>query len=237
MSWLSRLLGNDQPSSQVPQATSAAAVTPVVTSCTAAISSGASAYTNIPSIVSAKTPTEINELAQNYDADTTLPWKSQHAPFLLSAHPDFGAHMKAFMFNAWKDLGAKIRINSVYRTPERQAELLREYNANPSGKARPGTRSYHLYGMAMDFNPTLADGTKLGKSFSSYGSNSLAAAWIDSGLVAAGERVNLYWGGRFPDNYDPIHFDFRNVAISINSLSSLVTSQNMASAPNRVDLA
>jgi hypothetical protein len=145
--------------------------------------------------------------------------------------------MKAFMFNAWKDLGAKIQINSVYRTPARQAELLREYNANPSEKVRPGTKSYHLYGMAMDFNPTLADGTKLGKSFSSYGNNSLAAAWVASGIVAAGEEVNLYWGGRFSNNYDPIHFDFRNVAISIDSLSSLVTEQSMASAPNRVSLA
>ena len=92
--------------------------------------------------------------------------------------------------------------------------------------------------MALDFNPTLKDGTLLGKSYKLYGKNSLAKAWIDSGLVAAGERVNLYWGGRFPDNYDPIHFDFRNVAGSTRTtLPAAVKAQNMSAAPNRIKLA
>ena len=221
--------------SQVPTTKSADSQTPIVTTCDA---SDVSAYTNIPSVVSARTPKEINQLAQLYDTDTTLPNKSNHAPFLLEAHPDFGAHMKAFMYNAWENLGATIKINSVYRTPAHQARLLREYNANPAGKAKPGTTSYHLYGMAMDFNPTLKDGTLLGKSYKLYGKNSLAKAWIDSGLVAAGERVNLYWGGRFPDNYDPIHFDFRNVAGSTRTtLPAAVKAQNMSAAPNRIKLA
>ena len=219
--------------SQVPTTKSADSQTPIVTTCDA---SEVSAYTNIPSVVSARTPKEINQLALLYDTDTTLPNKSNHAPFLLEAHPDFGAHMKAFMYNAWENLGATIKINSVYRTPAHQARLLREYNANPAGKVKPGTTSYHLYGMAMDFNPTLKDGTLLGKSSEVYGKNSFAKAWIDSGIVAAGERANLYWGGRFGDNYDPIHFDFRNVAVSIKSVASLVREQALTAAPNRVAL-
>jgi len=215
--------------SQVPTANSADSQTPIVTTCG---ESDVNAYTNIPSVVSAQTPKEINQLAQLYDTDTTLPNKSQHAPFLLQAHPDFGAHMKAFMYNAWENLGATIKINSVYRTPAHQARLLREYHANPTGKAKPGTTSYHLYGMAMDFNPTLKDGKELGKSF-----NSSVDEWVKSGIVAAGERVNLYWGGRFSKNYDPIHFDFRNVVISTKSVSSLVKEQDMTAAPNRVALA
>ena len=215
--------------SQVPTTKSADSQTPIVTTCDA---SEVSAYTNIPSVVSARTPKEINQLALLYDTDTTLPNKSNHAPFLLEAHPDFGAHMKAFMYNAWENLGATIKINSVYRTPAHQARLLREYNANPAGKAKPGTTSYHLYGMAMDFNPTLKDGKQLGKSF-----NSSVDEWVKSGIVAAGERVNLYWGGRFSRNYDPIHFDFRNVAVSTTAVASLVREQEMTAAPNRVALA
>ena len=215
--------------SQKPTTQSSDSQTPIITTCG---ESDVKAYMDVPGVVSAQTPKEINQLALLYDTDATLPNKSNHAPFLLQAHPDFGAHMKAFMYNAWENLGATIKINSVYRTPAHQARLLREYNANPKGKAKPGTRSYHLYGMAMDFNPTLKNGKQLGKSF-----NSSVNEWVGSGIVAAGERVNLYWGGRFSNNYDPIHFDFRNVAISQNSLASLVAEQNMSAAPNRVALA
>ena len=220
---------------QKPTTKSTDSQAPIITTCGG---SDVNAYMDIPSVVSAQTPKEINQLALLYDTDATLPNKSNHAPFLLEAHPDFGAHMKAFMYNVWENLGVTIAINSVYRTPAHQARLLREYNANPKGKAKPGTTSYHLYGMAMDFNPTLKDGTLLGKSSERYGKNSFAKAWIDSGIVAAGERVNLYWGGRFSKNYDPIHFDFRNVAGSTRTtLPAAVKAQNMSAAPNRIKLA
>ena len=84
----------------------------------------------------------------------------------------------------------------------------------------------------MDFNPTLASGIELGKAY-----NSSKELWNGSGLVAIGESVNLYWGGRFRNNYDPIHFDFRNVAPSPEQLKNLTTAQNRSATPNRINIA
>ena len=211
---------------------------PKVTTCEA---SQVSDHTDVPPIVSAKTPKDIIQLAQLYDESTTLPNKSNHAPELLLAHPDFAAHMKAFMYNVWDNLGAKIIINNVYRTPTKSNAMIAKYKkyiadgGDPRNKVRPSTTSFHLYGMAMDFNPTLKDGTLLGKSSKSYGKNSLPKAWNDSGIVAQGQSVNLYWGGVWKGNsYDPIHFDFRNVAGTSASVKSLVKQQNVE--PNRVIL-
>jgi hypothetical protein len=162
------------------------------------------------------TPSEIEQLAQLYDESQTLPNKNNHAPFFPQAHPEFVPYMKAFMFKAWDNLQASIQINSVYRTPRDQQRLIAAYNADPANKAKPGTTSYHLWGMAMDFNPT---------------------SWRASGIVTAGESVNLYWGGNFSRNYDPIHFDFRNVAPSTRQLAALTEEQNLTPAPNRVVIA
>ena len=185
------------------------------------------------------TPSEIQQLADLYDTRDDIPNKSQHAPFFPAAHPEFVPYMKAFIFKAWEHVKATIQINSVYRTPREQQKLINEYNAwvaagsDPRNKkARPGTTSYHLWGMAMDFNPTLASGIELGKAY-----NSSKELWNGSGLVAIGESVNLYWGGRFRNNYDPIHFDFRNVAPSPEQLKDLTTAQNRSATPNRINIA
>ena len=172
---------------------------------------------------------EIQELAASYDDDDTLPGKSQHATGLAMAHPEFAPYMKAFMFKAWDMLKTTITINSVYRTPQHQARLMAEWQQDQS-KPKPGRTSYHLYGMAFDFNPTLQSGTTLN-------SRMPAADWHTSGIVALGESVNLYWGGHFSTNYDPIHFDFRNVAGSTTALASKVQAQSLSSAPNRVNIA
>lgn len=179
--------------------------------------------------VATQTPDEIQQLALNYDDDSTLPGKSQHSGYFQQAHPEFMPYMKAFMFKAWNESKIQIQINSVYRTPEHQARLLREWEADKT-KPKPGRTSYHLYGMAMDFNPTLKNGTMLKSSTS-------VSAWAASGVVAAGESVNLRWGGRFSKNYDPIHFDFQNVAGGTSDLSTKVAAQGLTSAPNRVNLA
>jgi len=174
----------------------------------------------------AQTSEEIQEAADNYDDDTTLPNKSQHEPFLAVAHPDFLPHMKAFMFNAWNDSQVTIQINQVYRTPERSAEMIAEYERGERS-IKPSPTSYHLYGMAIDFNPTLRNGAVLG-------GDSPATTWQSSGVVTAGERANLNWGGRFASNYDPIHFDFQNVAPSTGELKSLVLAFN--AEPNKVNI-
>jgi hypothetical protein len=218
--------------SQLPTTQEDEAQTPSNEQCGAtAVSDFVEELQDLPDIP-VNTPSEIEQLAQLYDESQTLPNKNNHAPFFPQAHPEFVPYMKAFMFKAWDNLQASIQINSVYRTPRDQQRLIAAYNADPANKAKPGTTSYHLWGMAMDFNPTLRDGTTLGKAY-----NSSEQSWRASGIVTAGESVNLYWGGNFSRNYDPIHFDFRNVAPSTRQLAALTEEQNLTPAPNRVVIA
>ena len=83
--------------------------------------------------------------------------------------------------------------------------------------------------MAMDFNPILENGTKIMLADSPH-------AWAASGVVEAGESVNLYWGGRFSTNWDPIHFDFRNV-VSPSTMKSKLLDLSIAQGvtANRVN--
>jgi len=188
----------------------------------------------LPAPQTPNTPARIQEAADNYDASTTLPNKSQHTPFFSQAHTDFVPYIKAFMFNAWNDAQATIRINQVYRTPQRSAEMRAEYEAG-SRTIRPSTTSFHLWGMALDFNPTIDGVTIRGpQNRAEKQSRARSALWHSSGIVAAGEKANLYWGGRFRTNYDPIHFDFRNVAGS--SADLIAFSEAQGGAPNRINI-
>jgi hypothetical protein len=56
--------------------------------------------------------------------------------------------------------------------------------------------------MAFDFNPILSNGRMLNSS-------DPRTDWAEVGQI--GEAIGLYWGANFNNNYDPIHFDFRNV--------------------------
>ena len=150
--------------------------------------------------------------------------------------------MKAFMFKAWSDSQLTITINSVYRTPAEQQVLIDAWKANPrsatnpGGKIKPATESYHLLGMAMDFNPTLSTGVTLAPT--SFGDQ----RWYDSGVVAAADATNLEWGGRWSSWYDPIHIDFRRPLITmagkgVASLMAWNVGQGAdAVQPNRIDL-
>ena len=174
---------------------------------------------------------EIMDLADNYDADTTIPGHGpsggQHASHLDVMHPDMLPYAKAFLYKAWNDRQITIQINQVYRSPERSAEMIAEYERGER-EIKPGTRSYHLLGMALDFNPTLQTGIEL------HGWDS-PSLWTSSGIVSIGESVNLYWGGRFGTNYDPIHFDFRNIISTSKKNQLMEQSQLLAIAPNRID--
>ena len=190
------------------------------------------------------TPDKILELAQNYDAESaTALNKNQHTSFLNQAHPEFVPYMKAFMFKAWNDSQLTITINSVYRTPTEQQTLIDAWEADPANNVKPSTSSYHLLGMAMDFNPTLPNGLKLMKSKSA----TPTSAWYNSGVVAAADAVNLEWGGRWSGWYDPIHLDFRNVLVDLGFPSAtqgavskiLQFNENAGAAssvPNNIDL-
>ena len=174
---------------------------------------------------------QILALAQDYESDGTLPNKSQHRDFLSTLHPEMVPNVKAFIYFVWASMKTTIQINSAYRSPAAQQRLIDAWEAESSATRGPrpaqaGT-SYHNFGMAFDFNPTLEDGTQLGPS-------DPPQSWRQ--IVAAGEKVNLYWGGRFSTNYDPIHFDFRNVVPSSSKARLLAMSEQQGVAANRVDI-
>jgi len=190
----------------------------------------------------ALTPDKILELARNYDEDTTLP-KSGHQAHLNVMHPEMVPYAKAFMFKAWSDSQLTITINSVYRTPTEQQTLRDRWEADPANNVKPSTSSFHLLGMAMDFNPTLPNGLMLMKSKSV----TPTSAWYNSGVVAAADAVNLEWGGRWTTWYDPIHIDFRKVLVdrgfptatkgAVRKILKFNEDAGAASsAPNNIDL-
>ena len=142
----------------------------------------------------------IEESARYHSAG--IPNKSQHIPIFNELHPDFLPYVKAFISKSWEKQ-IQIHLNSGYRSSEYQQHLQAEWVAG--GKVGPApTRgtSYHNFGMAIDFNPVLADGT------TALSTRHSAKRWHSSGVVAIGESVGLRWGGHFATNYDPVHFDF-----------------------------
>ena len=183
-------------------------------------------------VTPAMTPDNIAALAANYDSlvSPEVPNKSQHLSHLNNAHYEFAPYMKAFMYKAWADKRITIRLNSTYRSPSHQTQLRTDWiNGGKIGPEPTVGTSYHNFGMAMDFNPTLPNGTMIMSKDSSH-------AWAASGIVEIGESVNLYWGGRFRTNWDPIHFDFRNVvAGSVMKNKLLALSIEQDTTANRVN--
>ncbi len=144
--------------------------------------------------------------AKCYDDAQDIPNKSQHASVLAAVHPDFLPHVKSFICEAWKQKQITIRLNSSYRSVAKQQRLYDKWvNGGKNGiaPANPAKGlSYHNLGMAIDFNPTLSNGTTLM-------STSSKSSWRNSGIVEIGKAAGMYWGGLFSTNFDPIHFDFR----------------------------
>ena len=197
------------------------------------------------------TPEEVYELSVSYDEDNNLPGKDQHnGKGINNAHTEMIPYIKAFIYKTWRDLGLEIQINSVYRTPEEQKRLLDKYNnitfpayqeklkawesntaadrgpkpKKPPGK--PGTRSWHLVGGAVDFNPL-----KDGKVFLEKKND--IDEWRDSGIPQIGESLGLQWGGNFSDNYDPIHFDLGKIYTVKQMLALLEEAAKAGTQPNR----
>jgi hypothetical protein len=171
--------------------------------------------------------------ARCYDDAQDIPNKSQHASILADVHPDFLPHVKSFICEAWKQKQITIRLNSSYRSIERQQRLYDDWVAGGRtgiAPANPATGlSYHNLGMAIDFNPTLANGTRLM-------STSSKSSWRSSGIVEIGKAAGMYWGGDFNSNFDPIHFDFRT-RVSRGSRPAVLTAANSQGvSPNRANL-
>ena len=152
---------------------------------------------------------EIDQLAERFDKEST-PNKTSNSSFISIAHPEFQKYIKAFIIKS-ADEDISIKLNSTYRNRAKQQSLISEYEVNyanwvaggKQGKKpiKPAQYSYHISGLAFDFNPTLANGTTVKSSMSKE-------VWLRSSVVQLGESVGLRWGGYFSKNYDPIHFDF-----------------------------
>jgi hypothetical protein len=137
-----------------------------------------------------------------YDDNAEIPMKDQHASVLSSLNPDFLPYVKTFICKCWEQ-GIKIQLNSGGRSSSEQQQLYDQWIAGGKTGIRPAREfSYHNAGMAIDFNPILANGKKLMRA-------DLKGVWQQSGIPGIGNSLGLRWGGHFADNYDPIHFDFQ----------------------------
>ena len=155
------------------------------------------------------TKDEIEQLADRFDKENT-PNKGANSSKISTAHPDFQKYIKAFIVKC-ADVGVSITINSTHRNRAKQQELIDEYNRGER-TIKPAQYSYHISGLAFDFNPTMPDGTAIHSRMNKQ-------TWIQTGVPQIGESVGLRWGGNFSSNYDPIHFDFGNkVGITRNKL-------------------
>ncbi len=169
------------------------------------------------------TPSETINDARCYD-QSDIPNKSQHRPYLSGLHPDFLPYVKIFICRCW-DRGIKIQINSGYRDQSDQQRVYDQWVANGRTGPRPTQGlSYHNFGMAFDFNPTLSDGRVLT-------SDDTKTDWDE--IKQIGEAAGLYWGGNFRGNYDPIHFDFRNTLSRNDRQAFLEGALASGTSPNR----
>lgn len=151
----------------------------------------------------ANSGTEVEQLARAYDTEPQVPNKGRNDPRIAMAHPIFQDHIKAFIYKCWRTKSISISLNSTYRNRTAQDKLISEWEAG-TRTIEPARWSYHLAGLAFDFNPRMPSG----KVITSKASKS---TWISSEVPSIGQSLNLYWGGNFSSNYDPIHFDMRNL--------------------------
>tara|TARA_Y100000310_G_C20602660_1_gene773865 strand:+ start:260 stop:1435 length:1176 start_codon:yes stop_codon:yes gene_type:complete len=149
-------------------------------------------------------PAEVLEKAKCYDTQQ-IPGKAANEAKLMSLHQDFIPYVKLFICEC-ASRGIEIKLTSGYRSPAKQREIYNKWvsRGKTGPKPAPPGRSYHNVGMAFDYNAILPNGNRL------YSASS-KKKWNDSGIVAIGESIGLYWGGHFSTNYDPIHWDFRNI--------------------------
>lgn len=165
----------------------------------------------------ADSSTEIEQLAAAYDNTPEVPLRSNNDPKIAIAHPEFQKYIKAFIYKCWFSFGIKINLNSTYRNRAAQNKLIDEYNRGKR-RIKPANYSYHLAGLAFDFNPVMPNGNWIN-------SKAPKSTWISSQIPSIGKSLNLRWGGNFSSNYDPIHFDLGNV-YDRNKMIALIKKAN-----------
>ena len=102
--------------------------------------------------------------------------------------PDLALRYAYSAWWAWKNTNRVPEIVSGFRSPCRQAELIRRWESgNRLGLvAKPALRSYHMTGRAIDVDD-----------------DSPGFEYFRRAMIYYGAR----WGGNFQNNYDPVHFD------------------------------
>ena len=142
-----------------------------------------------------------------YDENMEIPNKNAHAPVLNNLHPEFKKLVKKFICTCWDQKGIAITLNSGFRSEEEQDQLYAEWSDcthNSRGTCGPrpsNSTSYHNFGMAIDFNPKLANGTVIL-------STSPKSMWLQSGIPEIASALGLEWGGNWQKPYDPIHIQY-----------------------------
>lgn len=111
---------------------------------------------NVPPLL-ADSSSEVEQLAKAYDNTPEVPLRPRNDPRIAQAHPAFQKYIKAFIYKCWFSFGIKIRLNSTYRNRAEQQKLIDEYNSGVR-TIQPSTTSYHLTGLAFDFNPIMPNG-------------------------------------------------------------------------------
>lgn len=186
------------------------------------------------------TPEEIKKLALSYDADDTIPRKDRYLPEVNKAHPEMLPYIKAYIYKAWTELGATIKVNSTYRSPREQQKLIDDWVAAgglASGEVKPAAAgtSWHNVGGALDHNPILKSGVTLGVGFPEKDREKNRAMWKESGLVALGESLGLNWGGHWESPYDPIHFDLGKIFSKTQRINLLKKSIEQGVEPTSIE--
>ena len=143
------------------------------------------------SIIDSETISGIPAYPDTYASEITLD------TLLERFHPYVRNNYKNFIEDLFSSTEVeKILITATYRTFKRSAELQKENSNNSS----PG-HSKHNYGVAMDMNLVLSNGTQLKK-------DTPKAKWLEISIDKLCKKHNLRWGGSFSNYYDPVHVDF-----------------------------
>lgn len=142
---------------------------------------------------------------QTYGADK---YSSRNAPFFNQLHEIFLVYAKAFVAMCNRE-GIDVFFNSAYRSKAYQKQLYDNYQKLSAEQKAETPQpaldvSWHGMGMALDFNAVYL-GTTLNSNPKKDGGSK--EEWIASGVPGLIELLGLRWGGDFPNNYDPIHFD------------------------------
>lgn len=148
-------------------------------------------------------PTTIVPLVENLPNAPSLPnglpgpssydlsqiWDPTTKNIISKLHPDIIPYVIKF-FNKAKGMGIILRATSGYRSFAAQQTLVDNYGIDPSIIAKPSApgNSMHNYGLAID-----------------VASYNQPPDWQKIGAI--GESIGFRWGGWFPGNYDPVHFD------------------------------